>query len=112
MTYDETIEYLYAAAPAFTKVGAVAYKEGLATTEALDAHSGHPHHSYLTIHIAGTNGKGSCSHSIAAILQEAGLKVGLYTSPHLVTFRERIRVNGEMIPEDYEIGRASCRERV
>ena len=104
MTYDETIEYLYAAAPAFTKVGAVAYKEGLATTEALDAHSGHPHHSYLTIHIAGTNGKGSCSHSIAAILQEAGLKVGLYTSPHLVTFRERIRVNGEMIPEDYVTG--------
>ncbi|MGM9713311.1 MAG: bifunctional folylpolyglutamate synthase/dihydrofolate synthase [Prevotella sp.] len=101
MTYDETIEYLYAAAPAFTKVGAAAYKEGLTNTEALDAHAGHPHRSYLTIHVAGTNGKGSCSHSLAAILQEAGLKVGLYTSPHLVTFRERIRVNGGMIPDRY-----------
>lgn len=103
MTYDETIEYLYAAAPAFTKVGAAAYKEGLTNTEALDAHAGHPHRSYLTIHVAGTNGKGSCSHSLAAILQEAGLRVGLYTSPHLVTFRERIRVNGEMIPESYVV---------
>ena len=103
MTYNETIDYLYNAAPAFTKVGAVAYKEGLANTIALDNHAGHPHKSYLTVHVAGTNGKGSCSHSIAAILQEAGLKVGLFTSPHLVTFRERIRVNGEMISESYVI---------
>lgn len=101
MTYEETIDYLYNIAPAFTKVGATAYKEGLSNTEALDAHAGHPHKSYLTIHVAGTNGKGSCSHSIAAILQEAGMKVGLFTSPHLVTFRERIRVNGEMIPKEY-----------
>lgn len=101
MTYKETIDYLYNIAPAFTKVGAAAYKEGLSNTEALDAHAGHPHKSYLTIHVAGTNGKGSCSHSIAAILQEAGMKVGLFTSPHLVNFRERIRINGEMIPEEY-----------
>lgn len=103
MTYKETVEYLYNAAPAFTKVGAVAYKEGLSTTEALDAHANHPHNSYLTIHVAGTNGKGSCSHSLAAILQQSGLRVGLFTSPHLVTFRERIRVNGEMIGEEYVV---------
>lgn len=101
MNYSETIDYLYNAAPAFTKVGAAAYKPGLYTTEALDKHTGHPHNDYLTVHVAGSNGKGSCSHTIAAILQTAGLKVGLYTSPHLITFRERIRVNGEMIGEDY-----------
>ncbi len=101
MNYSETIDYLYTSAPAFTKVGADAYKPGLYTTEALDKHAGHPHKEYLTIHVAGTNGKGSCSHTIAAILQSAGLRVGLYTSPHLVTFRERIRVNGEMISEQY-----------
>ena len=100
MTYNETIEYLYNAAPAFEKVGASAYKEGLSNTEALDEHANHPHRKYMTIHVAGTNGKGSCSHTLAAILQLAGLKVGLYTSPHLVTFRERIRVNGEMVPEE------------
>lgn len=102
-SYADTIDYLYNAAPAFTKVGAAAYKEGLSNTLALDAHSGHPHREYMTIHVAGTNGKGSCSHTLAAILQAAGLKVGLYTSPHLVTFRERIRVNGEMIPEQYVV---------
>ncbi len=100
MNYQETIDYLYNAAPAFEKVGAGAYKEGLYNTHALDEHFGHPHKSYKTIHIAGTNGKGSCSHTIAAILQSAGYKVGLYTSPHLVDFRERIRVNGECISEE------------
>lgn len=100
MNYQETIEYLYNAAPAFEKVGAGAYKEGLSNTKALDEHFGHPHHQYKTIHIAGTNGKGSSSHTIAAILQSQGYKVGLYTSPHLVDFRERIRVNGECIPEE------------
>lgn len=100
MNYQETIEYLYNAAPAFEKVGAGAYKEGLSNTKALDEHFGHPHHQYKTIHIAGTNGKGSSSHTIAAILQSQGYKVGLYTSPHLVDFRERIRVNGERIPEE------------
>jgi len=100
MNYAETIEYLYNAAPAFEKVGAGAYKEGLSNTRALDEHFGHPHVQYKTIHIAGTNGKGSCSHTLAAILQSQGYKVGLYTSPHLVDFRERIRVNGECIPEE------------
>ncbi|MBQ9636999.1 MAG: bifunctional folylpolyglutamate synthase/dihydrofolate synthase [Prevotella sp.] len=99
MNYDETIAYLYQATPVFEHQGASAYKPGLQTTEALDAHYGHPHRHYPTIHVAGTNGKGSCSHSLASILQEAGLRVGLYTSPHLVDFRERIRVNGECIPE-------------
>lgn len=103
MTYQETIDYLYSAAPAFTKVGASAYKEGLQTTLALDAHAGHPHDTYLTVHVAGTNGKGSVSHTLAAILQEAGLRVGLYTSPHLVTFRERLRVNGVMASEQWVI---------
>lgn len=100
MNYNETIDYLYNAAPAFEKVGAGAYKEGLTNTEMLDEHFGHPHRSYKTIHIAGTNGKGSCSHTIAAILQSEGYKVGLYTSPHLIDFRERIRVNGTCIPEE------------
>ena len=69
----------------------------------LDEHFGHPHHRFRTIHVAGTNGKGSCSHTIAAILQQAGYRVGLYTSPHLIDFRERIRVNGEPVPEEYVI---------
>lgn len=103
MNYSETIEYLYNSTPLFQNVGKAAYKEGLANTFALDEHLGHPHQSYRTIHIAGTNGKGSCSHTIAAILQSAGYKVGLFTSPHLVDFRERIRVNGEMISEQYVV---------
>lgn len=100
MTYSEATEYLFTSAPLFQNIGAGAYKEGLGNTVALDAHFGHPHTKYLTIHVAGTNGKGSVSHTLAAILQSAGYKVGLYTSPHLVDFRERIRVNGKMIPED------------
>ena len=100
MTYSEATEYLFTSAPLFQNIGAGAYKEGLSNTEALDAHHGHPHTKYLTIHVAGTNGKGSTSHTLAAILQSAGYRVGLYTSPHLVDFRERIRVNGEMIPEE------------
>ena len=99
MTYDETVRYLYDSTPVFEHVGASAYKEGLDNTQALDEHFGHPHRCYKTIHVAGTNGKGSCSHTLAAILQSAGCKVGLYTSPHLVDFRERIRVNGVCISE-------------
>lgn len=99
MNYQETVSYLYASTPVFEHVGASAYKEGLSNTHALDAHFGHPHTRYACVHVAGTNGKGSCSHTLAAILQAQGYKVGLYTSPHLVDFRERIRVNGEMIPE-------------
>ena len=99
MNYEETIEYLYAQMPMFSKIGAGAYKEGLDTSLALDKLYNHPHKAYKTIHVAGTNGKGSTSHLIASILQQSGYKVGLYTSPHLVDFRERIRVNGEMIPQ-------------
>lgn len=101
MTYQETCHYLYSQIPMFERQGNAGYKEGLSNTLALDEHLGHPHQSYATIHIAGTNGKGSCSHSIAAILQECGYRVGLYTSPHLVDFRERIRVNGKPISERY-----------
>lgn len=99
MTYQETVRYLYESAPLFQNVGKAAYKEGLENTYLLDAHFGHPHRKYKTIHVAGTNGKGSCSHTIAAVLQAAGYRVGLYTSPHLLDFRERIRVNGRKIPE-------------
>ena len=103
MNYKETTEYLFTRTPVFEKVGASAYKPGLYNTQALDEHFGHPHRHYKTIHVAGTNGKGSCSHTIAAILQKQGYKVGLYTSPHLVDFRERIRVNGICISEQYVV---------
>ena len=99
ISYQEAIDYLFNVAPLFQNIGAGAYKEGLGNTRTLDEHFGHPHLAYKTIHVAGTNGKGSVSHTLAAILQSAGYRVGLYTSPHLVDFRERIRVNGEMIPE-------------
>ncbi len=101
MTYKEAIDYLYSQAPMFQHIGKKAYKTGLETTYALDAHYGHPHRAYRTVHIAGTNGKGSTSHMMAAILQSAGYKTGLYTSPHLKDFRERIRINGQMIPQEY-----------
>ncbi|MCD8318456.1 MAG: bifunctional folylpolyglutamate synthase/dihydrofolate synthase, partial [Paraprevotella sp.] len=100
MTYKEATEYMFNSLPMFQNIGGSAYKEGLYNTRILDEHEGHPHRRYKTIHVGGTNGKGSCSHTLAAILQEAGYKVGLYTSPHLLDFRERIRVNGQMIPEE------------
>ena len=103
MTYQETCEYLFNAMPMFERQGASGYKEGLSNSLALDEHFRHPHKSYMTIHVAGTNGKGSCSHTLSAILQRCGYTVGLYTSPHLVDFSERIRVNGQPIPEDYVI---------
>lgn len=99
MSYKETIAYLYASQPAFHQVGAAAYKPGLDNTLRLMEHLGNPHTALRTIHIAGTNGKGSTSHLIAASLQAQGYRVGLFTSPHLVDFRERIRINGQMIPE-------------
>lgn len=99
MNYNETLDYLYNQHPAFQRVGAAAYKPGIETSIELDELYGHPHKAYRCIHVAGTNGKGSVSHTIASILQKSGYKVGLYTSPHLVDFRERIRVNGEMIPK-------------
>lgn len=101
MNYEETINYLYNQLPVYQKIGGSAYKEGLDNSLALDKYFKHPHRKYKTIHVAGTNGKGSTSHLLAAILQQAGYKVGLYTSPHLVDFRERIRINGKMIDKSY-----------
>lgn len=103
MDYQDTLTYLFNSAPLFQQVGSGAYKEGLENSYLLDAHFGHPHRHFRTIHVAGTNGKGSCSHTLAAILQSAGYKTGLYTSPHLVDFRERIRVNGVPVPEAYVV---------
>lgn len=103
MTYTEALQYLYDATPAFQEVGASAYKPGLDTTRQLDAHYGHPHRAFPSIHVAGTNGKGSTSHSLAAILQAAGYRVGLFTSPHLLDFSERIRVNDQPIDQDYVV---------
>ena len=103
MNYQETLQYLYTSAPLFQQVGKDAYKEGLNTTLALDDYFNHPHTTFRTIHVAGTNGKGSCSHTLAAILQSAGYRVGLYTSPHLVDFRERIRVNGIPVSEQFVV---------
>ena len=100
MNYNNAIEILYNQAPMFQNVGKQAYKTGLETTYELDRIFQHPHRKFCTIHVAGTNGKGSCSHLMAAVLQFAGYKVGLYTSPHLKDFRERIRINGEMISEE------------
>lgn len=103
MNYSETLTYLYNSAPLFQHIGKDAYKEGLTNTHLLDEHFGHPHHNFRTIHVAGTNGKGSCSHTIAAVQQAAGYKTGLYTSPHLIDFRERIRVNGQPISQEFVI---------
>ena len=103
MNYEETLHYLYTSIPVFQHVGASAYKPGLETSRALDNYLGNPHRAYQTLHVGGTNGKGSTSHLLAAILQLSGYKVGLYTSPHLVDFRERIRVNGEKIPQSYVV---------
>lgn len=101
MTYNETIKYLYDSAPMFQNLGTAAYKEGMENAFLIDRHLHYPHKRYKTIHVAGTNGKGSTCHLLASVLQEAGYKVGLYTSPHLLDFRERIKVNGEMIDKDY-----------
>ena len=100
MDYNKAIEILYNQAPMFQNIGKKAYKTGLETTHELDEIFQHPHRRFRTIHVAGTNGKGSCSHLLSAVLQKAGYKVGLYTSPHLKDFRERIRINGEMISEE------------
>lgn len=89
--YDEALDWLYTQLPMFQRVGAPAYKPGLDTSHMLDDATGNPHRRYRTIHVAGTNGKGSTAHTIAAVLQAAGYRTGLYTSPHLVDFRERIR---------------------
>ena len=103
MNYKETLDYLFVKTPAFQQKGESAYKPGLDNVMELDVAYGSPHKQFKTIHIAGTNGKGSVSHTLAAILQSAGYKVGLYTSPHLKDFSERIRVNGKPISEQYVI---------
>ncbi len=104
MNYQETCNWLFAQLPMFQREGQAAYKANLDNTLRLDEHFRHPHRRFKTIHVAGTNGKGSVSHMLASILQEAGYKTGLYTSPHLKDFRERIKINGEMIPEEYVTG--------
>lgn len=103
MTYEQTVDYLFTRLPLFSRIGAAAYKENLDNTLALCASLDNPEKQFRSIHIAGTNGKGSVSHMLAAILQEAGYKTGLYTSPHLRDFRERIRINGEMIDRDFVV---------
>lgn len=100
MTYPETLDYLFNSLPMYHRVGKAAYKADITNTVQLMEHLGNPHRRFRSIHVAGTNGKGSCSHSLCSILMQAGYKVGLYTSPHLVDFRERIRINGQMIPQD------------
>ncbi len=99
-SYQQVLDFLYSQLPMFQRTGPAAYKDNLDNTICLDEMFNHPHQSFKTIHVAGTNGKGSVSHMLASVLQEAGFNVGLYTSPHLKDFRERIRVNGEMISEE------------
>ncbi|WEK20298.1 MAG: bifunctional folylpolyglutamate synthase/dihydrofolate synthase [Candidatus Pedobacter colombiensis] len=101
MNYKQTIDYLYSKLPMFTRVGTVAFKKDLHNIVAMCENLGNPQTRFKTIHVGGTNGKGSTSHMLAAIFQQAGYKTGLYTSPHLKDFRERIRINGEMVAEDF-----------
>ena len=101
LNYSESLELLFSKLPMFNRIGAAAIKKNIDNTVALCERLGNPHHQFKTIHIAGTNGKGSVSHTLAAILQTAGYKTGLYTSPHLFDFRERMRVNGEKINKDF-----------
>ena len=99
MNYQETLDYLFSQLPMYQRIGKAAYKADLSNTIALCKVLGNPERNFKSVHVAGTNGKGSTSHMIASILHEAGYKVGLYTSPHLVDFRERVKINGAMIPE-------------
>lgn len=101
MNYQQTLEYLYSSLPMYQRSGGAAYKANLDNTIALDNLTGNSHRMFRSIHIAGTNGKGSVSHMLASVLKEAGFRTGLYTSPHLLDFRERIRIDGQMIDKDY-----------
>jgi len=101
MNYHQTIEYLFSRLPMFSRIGAAAFKKDLTNTITLCSNLGDPQQKFKSIHIAGTNGKGSVSHMLAAILQTAGYKTGLYTSPHLKDFKERIKVNGETVNEKF-----------
>jgi len=103
MNYEQTLDYLYSKLPMFTRVGAVAFKKDLHNTIVMCEKLGNPQNKFKTIHVGGTNGKGSTSHMLAAIFQQAGFKTGLYTSPHLKDFRERIRINGDMISREFVV---------
>ena len=100
MSYQETVEWMFQQLPMYQRIGKQAFKKDLKNTQALAAHLGHPERKFKSVHVAGTNGKGSVSNMLASIFQEAGYKTGLYTSPHLKDFRERIRINGNMISEE------------
>src|SRR5688572_25380701 len=101
MTYEQTVNYLFTRLPMFSHIGVAAYKKDLVNIRELCEYLGNPHEKFKCIHVAGTNGKGSTSHMLAAVLQTAGYKTGLYTSPHLKDFRERFRVNGEMVSKEF-----------
>ena len=103
MNYQETLHWLFSQLPMYQRQGKAAYKADLNNTLELDKYFNHPHHKFRSIHIAGTNGKGSVSHMLASVLQESGYKVGLYTSPHLKDFRERIKIDGKMVSEQYVV---------
>ena len=100
MTYRDTLDWMFSQLPMYQKQGKSAYKKDLTNTFYLAKHLNNPEQNFKTIHVAGTNGKGSTSHMLASVLQEAGYKVGLYTSPHLKDFRERIKINGKEVSED------------
>src|SRR5690606_23535971 len=102
-TYEQTLEYLYTNLPMFQRVGAVAYKKDLTNTLVLCSALGNPHQKFKSVHIAGTNGKGSTAHMIASVLQSAGYKTGLYTSPHLKSFTERVRIDGSEVTQTFVI---------
>jgi len=103
MDYQQTLDYLFSSLPMFQRQGKAAYKANLDNTLAMDAYFNYPHKQFKSIHVAGTNGKGSVSHMLASVFQEAGYKTALYTSPHLTDFRERIKINGAEIPKDYVV---------
>ena len=102
-SYQDTLDWMFSKLPMYQKVGGSAYRPGLERILAMDTHLEYPHRTFKSIHVAGTNGKGSTSHILASVLQSAGFKVGLYTSPHLLDFRERIKVNGQPIAEKYVV---------
>jgi dihydrofolate synthase/folylpolyglutamate synthase len=103
MNYQQAVEFLYAQLPMYQRVGSMAFKKDLTNTLALCARLGNPHRNLKFVHVAGTNGKGSSSHMLAAVFQSAGYRTGLYTSPHLKSFTERIKVNGTEVSQDFVI---------
>src|SRR3989304_2536671 len=112
MNYKQSIDFLFNKLPYYQRIGAMAYKADLGNTLKLDHNSGNPHKKYKTIHIAGTNGKGSVAHMLASVLQTAGYKTGLYTSPHLKDFRERIRINGKIISKRNVVQFVETRKKI